>query len=54
MKQVKHRLFLLGILLLLFGGVTSAQRQETKKSIFIPSKQAQEDDYNNPKSRFNY
>ena len=54
MKQVNHRLLLLGILLLLFGGIISAQHQETPKGIFIPSKQAQEDDYNNPESRFNY
>lgn len=54
MKQVNHRPLLLGILLLLFGGIISAQHQETPKGIFIPSKQAQEDDYNNPESRFNY
>lgn len=53
MKQLSHKLLLLFVCFVFFE-VTFAQTKENKKGVFIPEKQAKEDDYNNPKSRFNH
>lgn len=54
MKQLSYNLLLLVSFLFLFNEATIAQPKKLEKGILIPGKQAQEDDYNNPESRFNY
>ena len=54
MKRLSYKLLLLSSLLFLFPCTAPVYSQESPKGIFIPHKQAQEDDYQNPDSRFNY
>lgn len=54
MKLLNWKLQLFASILFLSKETVSAQSSKTEKGIFIPSKQAKEDDYNNSESRFNY
>lgn len=53
MKQFCHKLLLLFACFVFFEAAF-AQTKENKKGVFVPEKQAKEDDYSNPKSRFNH
>lgn len=54
MKQLCHQLLLLTALLFVADSTAVAQSVSTGKTIFIPTKQAKEHDYNNPESQFNH